>query len=1061
MRSGTARSHLITACPSDRSQNRVIEEIVGRDDVVAELVAAAESARRGAGGVVLLTGEAGIGKTNVARAVADRVRGDLHVSWGVCPDDEGAPPFWPWYALLDVDATDDVPRLDLALGAQRFELLTSLARDAVDRARERPCLHVIEDVQWADVASVRLLGAVAASAFDAPLLVIATLRTGEPISPELDAALADVRRRAQVRDLPPLSDNAIAGLAEALDAEADDQLVALIRARTGGNALFVTELLRTIPRGATRKAGMDTIVDAVPGRVSDVVAHRIALLPLPVTDMLTTAAVIGAEGRTATLAAAHGVDVPALLELLDQARATHLLDVATSTRWAFRHQIIRDAIYGRAPAVERARRHAEVLDVLAADPSTPVGVLAHHALAGLPVVDRNRAVTLAADAGEDALAHHAYEEAVRWFSRTLDVAPPDRSAAWRADVLLCAGEAHRQLGAIAAARDAFVRAAELTDEPELLARAALGYADPGADLGIAYRTDDPMTAPLLERAIAAQPPGDAPTTVQLEARLAAVLYFSDDPARARQLAESALTRARRSGDLGALGAATALFHDAFVVGQVDLDTQLAESAQLLDWARATGSTAALLTAHRARVFDLLAAGDVAAMDSEILAFTRLEERLGVNAYRWWPALWSAGRALLEGRHDVAEQRAAAALEIGTDSFSSLALLNWVFLHFFLCREQGRLGELEQGTRDYAAARADIPALRVALAFLLAETGRVDEARAALAQYDEQLLDSLHDRNWPASWFQLARAASIVGDQELAARLLAPARRPSERCVQVSLATACLGASDLAVAWLQHTVGDLDAADASYRSAQDLNARIGARSWLAQGQADHARLLEQRDGPGDRELAAQLADRARRAANQIGLAPVLTRDLVRAELKPATFRRAGSMWEVVYGERSVRLPDARGMRDLAYLLGRPGEAVSVLELAHEPGADANATRGAAVLDDRARREIREQLRRLDDDEADAEAAGDAARAAVAREQRQALAEAVARDFGLGGRSRTLGDPVERARKTVSTRLRRTIASVAREHPDLGRHLERSIDTGAWCAYRPAEPLRWDT
>jgi len=71
------------------------------------------------------------------------------------------------------------------------------------------------------------------------------------------------------------------------------------------------------------------------------------------------------------------------------------------------------------------------------------------------------------------------------------------------------------------------------------------------------------------------------------------------------------------------------------------------------------------------------------------------------------------------------------------------------------------------------------------------------------------------------------------------------------------------------------------------------------------------------------------------------------------------------------------------------------------------------------------------------------------------------QSVARDFGLGGRSRTLGDPVERARKTVSTRIRRTIGAVAREHPDLGRHLARSIDTGTWCAYRPAEPLHWDT
>jgi hypothetical protein len=158
---------------------------------------------------------------------------------------------------------------------------------------------------------------------------------------------------------------------------------------------------------------------------------------------------------------------------------------------------------------------------------------------------------------------------------------------------------------------------------------------------------------------------------------------------------------------------------------------------------------------------------------------------------------------------------------------------------------------------------------------------------------------------------------------------------------------------------------------------------------------------------------------------------------------------------------VQLPDARGLRDLAHLLARPGQSISVLELAHDGNADRAPTRGAPALDERARREIRARLHQLDADEADAEAMGDGERAAIAREERQALAEAVARDLGLGGRSRLVGDPIERARKTVSTRIRRAISSVSRTHPELGRHLERSIDTGAWCAYRPAEPVDWRT
>jgi hypothetical protein len=150
-----------------------------------------------------------------------------------------------------------------------------------------------------------------------------------------------------------------------------------------------------------------------------------------------------------------------------------------------------------------------------------------------------------------------------------------------------------------------------------------------------------------------------------------------------------------------------------------------------------------------------------------------------------------------------------------------------------------------------------------------------------------------------------------------------------------------------------------------------------------------------------------------------------------------------------------------MSDLAFLLARPDQAVSVLELSGDTPAPAGVVRGAPALDERARREIRERLRDLDAEVDEAEANNDVARAAAAREQRQQLAEAVARDLGLAGRSRRIGDPIERARKTVSTRIRRTIASVGRTHPELGRHLERSIDTGAWCAYRPAEPVTWIT
>jgi tetratricopeptide (TPR) repeat protein len=1052
---------------------------VGRDDLLRELTAAADGALHGNGSIVLLTGEAGIGKTSVARALATGVRDDLAISWGTCTVDGSAPPFWPWRALLPVEppSTRGDPHGDPAAGAQRFERLNALRDVLLERARQEPLLHVIEDLQWADVASVLLLAHLGPSVVGAPVLVVATLRSGEPLSPQLEDAIEGVRRLARVRELPPLADEDVGALVRGAGVEPDADLTALLQARTGGNPLFVTEVLRATKADLAERR-LDALRQRVPSRVSELVTHRLARLAAPVAEVLVTASVVGAEGDARVLAAARGVEVQAILDLLDQARAAHLVDVGPAGRWQFRHELIRDAVYGGVTGTKLAQHHAAVLEALAADVTTPPPVIAHHALAAQPLFDADRAVALAARAGESAFAQHAYEEAVGWFRRALAAAPSGTSPRWRAELLVLCGEAHRHMGETEEARRALVAAAELTDDPDLLARAALGYADPGADLGIAYRTDDPVTGALLERALAAQSGADSVTAVLLEARLAAELYFSDEPGRSRDLACAAVDRARRLDDGRALGAATAVAHDAFVVGQRDLADQLAESQQLLEWARASGSSGALLTAHRARAFDLLAAGDVAGMDAEILAFRRIADPLRAPGYLWWPALWAAMRALLEGRHDEAERRALAAYEIGAVPFPTLAFTNLSFLLFFLRREQGRFGEMEQATRDYAASHADIPALRVALMFLLAEIGRVDEARAMLTGIDAAALDRLHDRNWPASWFQLARATALVGDRDLAATLLEDRHRPSERCVIVSLATVCLGATDLATAWLLHTSGDLEGADERYRAAATMSSRIGARGWLAQAHADHARLLLDRGGAGDGAEARRLTDLAAAAADDMGLASLsqLLGELRGRLDQPApgeipvalpgapamaTFRRRGPVWELEFATRTAQLPHARGLSDLAFLLSRPGQAVSVLELADEVGSAPAGARGAPAFDERARREIRARLHELDAEEAEAEADGDGERAAVVRERRQSLAEAVARDFGLGGRSRRIGDPVERARKTVSTRIRRAITQVGKAHPELGRHLDRSIDTGAWCAYRPAEAVTWHT
>ncbi|HWM96048.1 MAG TPA: ATPase, partial [Streptosporangiaceae bacterium] len=138
---------------------------------------------------------------------------------------------------------------------------------------------------------------------------------------------------------------------------------------------------------------------------------------------------------------------------------------------------------------------------------------------------------------------------------------------------------------------------------------------------------------------------------------------------------------------------------------------------------------------------------------------------------------------------------------------------------------------------------------------------------------------------------------------------------------------------------------------------------------------------------------------------------------------------------------------------------PGREVAAADLVTGTAQPVQAFGADPVLDERARAEYRARLAELDDELAQADAHHDIERSARLAAERDALIDELARATGLGGRRRRLGDAAERARTTVTARIRDTIGRIERAHPELGRHLRASIVTGTRCAYRPAETVRW--
>lgn len=169
-----------------------------------------------------------------------------------------------------------------------------------------------------------------------------------------------------------------------------------------------------------------------------------------------------------------------------------------------------------------------------------------------------------------------------------------------------------------------------------------------------------------------------------------------------------------------------------------------------------------------------------------------------------------------------------------------------------------------------------------------------------------------------------------------------------------------------------------------------------------------------------------------------------------------FLRHGDGWLVVYANRRAILPDLKGLRDIHFLLERPGQDVHCLDLAERQG---DAYGGDDVLDDKARQSLKARISDLQEELAEAEDMNDTGRAERARAEMDRLIETLAKALGLGGRNRRLGGLTERARTTVTWRIRHAVRRIEVVHEPLGKHLANSLRTGTFCSYRPERPVSW--
>jgi hypothetical protein len=169
------------------------------------------------------------------------------------------------------------------------------------------------------------------------------------------------------------------------------------------------------------------------------------------------------------------------------------------------------------------------------------------------------------------------------------------------------------------------------------------------------------------------------------------------------------------------------------------------------------------------------------------------------------------------------------------------------------------------------------------------------------------------------------------------------------------------------------------------------------------------------------------------------------------------RRAGDIWEISFAGRTTTVRTSRGIETIARLVADPGREIHCLDLM---GAGVEQHSIDEVIDGAARRSYESRIRELQVVIEEAEADNDAARGERARDEFDALVDALTAALGHGGKTRRIGATAERARSAVTHRVRSAIRVLRDLHEPLARHLDRSVSTGVYCSYQPEQPTTWE-
>ncbi len=537
--------------------------LIGRDSEIALVTGLVSEVSAGRGNSVLIEGEPGIGKSALVRAaVTGAPDAGCQVFWGAGDELGQALPLLPFLDGLRVREPSTNPRRNAIVRLLRGESIADRGTDVpaalaeqllalvTEQCTTRPTILVVDDLQWADPASITLWGRLARSARQVPLLLIGMMRP-VPLREDLLALRRVVGDAARLQ-LTELTGTAVADLVAALAGGRPDGNLLRLADGAAGNPLYVTELVAALARGSsltiTEAGAAELASGSAPSSLSAAIADRLGFVAGPTREVLKAAALLGMEFAVPDLAIVLDRSVADLIPAVDEACAAGVL-AESGNGLGFRHPLIRAALYDEMPAPVRAAWHRDVGRALAE--------------AGAPP-DRVARQMLRAVGGGAGTAEPMDEWMLNWLARTADAlvgqAPgvaaelltravassPAGSAqhGWLASRL---ADALYRIGDRAAAEQVVNRELEQTYEPDVLVDLHWTLAQCRMLAGLSAES-----LATLDQALAS--PGiSARHGARLLVLAARTHSYLGDVDKAGRVATSALSAASEAGDNWAMG----------------------------------------------------------------------------------------------------------------------------------------------------------------------------------------------------------------------------------------------------------------------------------------------------------------------------------------------------------------------------------------------------------------------------------------------------------------------------------------------------------------------------